>query len=121
MHHDRLQQFVVIDYSKEMVVLAVVEKDSEEMIVGMGQYNVDEATLSGEVAFVVRDDYQRQGIATELLVYLTYLARRNGLHGFMAEVLMENKAMLSIFKKAGFVVEKAESGDYVLYLSFKES
>jgi RimJ/RimL family protein N-acetyltransferase len=122
MHHDRLQQFVVIDYSKEMLVLAVIEKDGEEMIAGMGQYYIDEATHAGEVAFVVRDDYQKQGIGTELLAYLTYLAKKDGLHGFTAEVLMDNMSMLVLFEKMGFTIERrAEAGVYELKMSFKEA
>ena len=121
MHHDRLQQFVVIDYSKEMVVLGVIEKDGEEMIVGVSQYHIDETRHTGEAAFVVRDNYQNQGIATQLLGYLTYLAKKAGLYGFTAEVLMENKSMLRVFKKMGFVIHRiAEAGVYELNMSFKE-
>ncbi len=121
MHHERLQQFVVIDYSKEMLILAVIQKDNEEIIVGMGQYHIDEIRHTAESAFVVRDDYQNHGIATELLAYLTYLAKKGGLYGFTAEVLMENKAMLIVFKKMGFTVERiAEAGVYELHMSFKE-
>ena len=122
MHHDRLQQFVVIDYSKEMLILAIIEKDSEEIIVGLGQYHIEEATHTAESAFSVRDDYQNHGIATELLRYLTYLAKKDGLHGFTASVLMENKPMLKVFEKMGFVIERiAEAGVYELNMSFSES
>ena len=121
MHHDRLQQFVVIDYSREMVILAVMEEAEKEIIVGVGQYCIDEAANTGEVAFVVRDDYQKQGIATELLAYLTFLAKKAGLHGFTAEVLIENKSMLMLFEKMGFNIGKgAEGGVYQLKKSFKE-
>src|SRR5208337_2391402 len=102
--------------------LAVMEKDGEEMMVGMGQYHIDETTHTAEAAFAVRDDYQGQGIATELLAYLTYLAKKEGLYGFTAEVLMENKPMLKVFEKMGFVIERiAEAGVYELNMSFKES
>jgi GNAT superfamily N-acetyltransferase len=58
------------------------------------------------VAFAVRDDYQGQGIGAELLSLLTYLARRQGLLGFTAEVLDENATMLHVFEKGGFETEK---------------
>jgi RimJ/RimL family protein N-acetyltransferase len=91
MPHERLQEFVIIDYSKDMVILAVISRGETEQIVGVGQYGVLESTHSAEVAFAVRDEYQNKGIGSELLRYLTYLAQRQGLHGFTAEVLMENK------------------------------
>ena len=106
MPHERLQKFVVIDYTKEMVILVVVQKEDKEEVYGMGQYFIDENRHTAEVAFVVRDDYQNQGIGAELLDYLTYLAKRKGLHGFTATVLMDNKPMLMLFEKAGFVIEQ---------------
>ncbi|MGC8580066.1 MAG: GNAT family N-acetyltransferase [bacterium] len=120
MPHDRLQKFVVIDYLKEMVILAVEKKDDREIILGMAQYIINPDNNTAEVAFVVRDDYQNKGIGTELLSYITYIAKKNGLHGFTAALLIENKHMLHLFEKAGFSVEKrAEGGMYELKLSFK--
>ena len=51
MPHERLQDFVIIDYSREMVILAVFQQDEIEEVVGVGQYGIDEATHSAEVAF----------------------------------------------------------------------
>lgn len=56
------------------------------------------------------DDYHNKGIGTELLSYLTYLAKKQGLLGFTAGVLMENRAMLRVFEKAGFYTEKRSVG-----------
>jgi acyl-CoA hydrolase/RimJ/RimL family protein N-acetyltransferase len=121
MHHDRLQKFVVIDYTKEMMILAVIKSMEKEIIIGIGQYLIDETSHMAEVAFVVRDDYQKRGVGSELLSYLTYLAKKNGLHGFTAEVLVDNRAMLSLFDKTGFVIEKrADEGVYELKMSFRE-
>jgi acyl-CoA hydrolase/GNAT superfamily N-acetyltransferase len=121
MHHDRLQPFVVIDYTKEMVILAVLQHEEAETIVGMAQYLIDETNHTAEVAFVVRDDYQGKGIGATLLSYVTYLARKKGLHGFTAAVLMENTQMLQLFEKAGFNIEKrTDSGVYELMMSFRE-
>jgi acyl-CoA hydrolase/GNAT superfamily N-acetyltransferase len=121
MPHEQLQKFVVIDYTKEMVILASIVKNGREMIAGMAQYFIDEQTLTAEVAFVVRDDFQGQGIGAELLRYLTLLARRSGLHGFVATVLMDNKPMLQLFEQMGFIIERrAESGTYELRMSFRK-
>ncbi|MFI5293676.1 MAG: GNAT family N-acetyltransferase [Thermodesulfovibrionales bacterium] len=121
MHHDRIQQFVVIDYTKEMVILAAEQEGDKEVIAGMGQYFINENTHTAEVAFLVRDEYQGQGIGTELLLYLTYLAKKNGLHGFTAEVLEDNKPMLQVFENAGFEIEKhVEAGMYELAMSFRD-
>jgi len=121
MPHERLQDFVVIDYMAQVELLAVMGEEGKEEIIGAGQYAIDEATHAAEVAFAVRDNHHNQGIATELLSYLTYLAKRQGLLGFTAEVLVENKPMLHVFEKMGYDMEKkVESGVYELKMTFKK-
>jgi len=121
MHHDRHQSFVVIDYTKEMVILAVLEQEEKELIVGMAQYLIDANAHTAEVAFVVRDDYQGKGIGAVLLSHITYLARKSGLLGFTAAVLMENRPMLQLFEKMGFNIEKrTDGGIYELMMSFRK-
>ncbi len=121
MPHNRLQQFVAIDYTKEMIILAISKKEDKEVILGMAQYLIDKTENTAEVAFVVRDDHQNNGIGTELLSYITYIAKKNGLHGFTAALLMDNKHMLHLFEKAGFSIEKnAGGGIYELKMSFRD-
>ncbi len=118
--HERLQDFVIIDYTKEISILAITGSQENETILGLGQYGVDEATHTAEVAVAVRDDYQGRGIGSELLSYLTYLAKREGLLGFTAEVLVENRPMLQVFEQGGFdITRHAESGVYHLKMAFK--
>lgn len=120
MPHERLQDFVVIDYTREMVILAMVEQGERQIVVGVGQYGIDEQSHTAEVGLVVRDDYQNRGVGTELLVYLTYLAKRKGLLGFTADVLVDNQPMLHLFEKAGFELEKRrEAGVYELRMLFR--
>jgi RimJ/RimL family protein N-acetyltransferase len=65
-----------------------------------------------EIAFVVVDDYQGQGIGTILMRHLAALARDAGLKELIAEVLPENSAMLKLFKKFGFkTVERLPTSD----------
>jgi RimJ/RimL family protein N-acetyltransferase len=120
MPHERLQEFVVIDYTKEMVIVAVKESDGKEEILGVAQYGLDEASHAGEVGIVIRDDHQNQGVGTELLSYITLLAKKQGLLGFTAEVLTENKPMLHLFEKMGFDMDKRTGDDvYLLKMAFR--
>lgn len=119
MPHERLQEFVVIDYTKQMVILATISKGEKEKVIGVGQYFIDESNFVAEVSFAVRDEYQNKEVGTELLSYITYIAKRKGLLGFYAEVLVENRAMLHLFEKMGFNIEKRrEEGVYELRIMF---
>ena len=120
MPHERLQEFVVIDYSKEMVILAVRQDGPKEIVLGVGQYGINEQNHTAEVALVVRDDYQNKGIGKVLLKYLTELAKKQGLLGFTAEVFVDNVPMLHLFSEMGFEMEKqAEAGIYSLRMRFR--
>jgi RimJ/RimL family protein N-acetyltransferase len=116
MPHERLQEFVIIDYSQELVILATAVNREKEEVIGLGQYGIGREVHTAEVAFAVKDQYQNKGIGTELLNYLIYLGKRNGLLAFTAEVLYDNKPMLSIFEKAGFKIVSSGSGIYELHL-----
>ena len=121
MPHERLQEFVVIDYTKEMFILAIKKMDNKEEVLGLGQYSIYEDSLTAEAAFLVRDEWQNMGIGMELLSYLTYLAKKDGLSGFTAEVLRENTAMLHLFESMGFDIDKqSDSGMFELKMKFKD-
>jgi len=120
--HEVLQKLVIIDYTKEMAILAMVPKGETEEIAGVGRYYVDESKHSAEVAFAVKDSYHDNGIGSELLAYLTYLAKRQGLLGFTAEVLSDNQPMLHVFEKGGFDLEKRSyAGLWELKMTFREN
>ncbi len=118
--HEWLQEFVIIDYTRQMEILAVTPQGEREEVIGVGQYALDQTAHTAEVGFAVRDHYQNKGVGSELLSYLTFLARRQGLLGFFAEVLVENKPMLHLFDKMGFEIERRrEEGVYELKMMFK--
>jgi RimJ/RimL family protein N-acetyltransferase len=121
MPHERLQEFVIIDYTKEMAILATVRDGEKEEIAGLGQYTINAEQHTADVAFVVRDAYQNKGVGTELLAYLTQLAKRAGLLGFTAEVLVENRPMLHVFEKLLTVQKTIDSGVYYLTMDFASS
>jgi len=117
--HKKLQEFSIIDFTQELVLLAVTEENHQEKVLGVGQYAIDEPSHTAEVAFVVRDEHQNHGIGTELLAYMTYLAKKQGLLGFTAEVLTHNRPMLHLFEKMGFQIAKRMSeGVYELEMIF---
>jgi GNAT superfamily N-acetyltransferase len=118
--HDFLQKFVIIDYTKKMVILAVNQEEGKEEIIGIGQYWIEEAIHTADIALAVRDDYQNKGVGYQLFSYITFLAKKQGLLGFTGSVLMENDPMLRLCRKMGFHIEKTGSaGVYDLKMTFR--
>ncbi len=113
------KHFVVIDYTREMVILAVRRYLGQEVVAGMAQYCIGKNTLSAEVSIVVRDDFQNKGIGFELLSYLVTVAKGEGLHTFTADVLPDNTPVFRLIEKLGLEYDrKWDSGliHIVIYL-----
>jgi RimJ/RimL family protein N-acetyltransferase len=93
--------FMNIDFSNHVALVAVANEDGRPVIIGGGRYIVVEPGQA-EIAFVVIDAYQGQGVGTLLMVHLAAIARGAGLKELIAEVLPENTAMRKVFSKFGF-------------------
>jgi GNAT superfamily N-acetyltransferase len=93
--------FLDIDFTNHVALIALAGEDGREIIIGGGRYVVTEPGKA-EIAFVVIDDYQRQGLGTSLMRHLAVIARSAGLNELIAEVLPENAAMRKVFNKFGF-------------------
>lgn len=115
----QIQNFVYIDHRKDVAILGTVPEAHGEDIIAVGRYYLDEKTNRAEVAFVVRDDWQRHGIGRFLFKHLATIAKRNGITGFVAEVLRENRRMQTIFNNCGFKVKSSlEEGAYSFQIDF---
>jgi GNAT superfamily N-acetyltransferase len=102
--------FLNIDFINHVALVAVVEAGNRAVIVAGGRYVVVRPGVA-EVAFVVVDDYQGQGIGAALLRHLATIARAAGLKELVAEVLPENIPMLKVFEKSGLKLStKREPG-----------
>lgn len=121
MPHSRRQEFVVIDYTKELNILACVKENDVERVVAMGQIIKNDETEMGEVAFAVLDEFHNMEIGTEMLRYLTEIAISDGLLGFTAEVLRENRPMLRVFEKLQLDMDRKLSEDiYEIVIRFEK-
>jgi acetyl coenzyme A synthetase (ADP forming)-like protein len=93
-------------------LIGLVDADGGERIGALAEYAVLRDPTTAEVAFTVADDLQGRGIGTRLLEQLARRAASVGVERFVAEVLAENRPMLSVFQDAGFdVTRRLEAGE----------
>lgn len=104
--------FLDVDFQNHVALIAELAEDGHPAIAGGGRYIVVRPG-EAEIAFMVVDAWQGQGIGSILMRHLAVLARRAGLKALIAEVLPENVAMLKVFKKFGFRVDPKPSRDAV--------
>jgi acetyl coenzyme A synthetase (ADP forming)-like protein len=95
------------------LVGVLADKADGERIVALAEYVRLRDPRVAEVAFAVADDQQGRGIGTRLLEQLAARAGEAGIEHFLAQVLPENAAMLSVFRDAGFEVARELGGGEV--------
>ena len=121
MPHNKMQEYVNVDYSHMMSVVALVGESDQESIIAEARYAKDEQNAFGDLAFVVDEKYQGIGIGSYLYEMLIRLARDRGLKGFTAEVLQANQNMLKVFENGPLPVNtRVENGLLRLTISFDE-
>jgi acyl-CoA hydrolase/GNAT superfamily N-acetyltransferase len=117
-----IQDFVYIDHRNDVTIVATLPEAHGEDIIAVGSYYLDPKANLAEVAFVVHDKWQNRGIGTFLLRHLIRIARRNGIRGFTAEVLADNKAMQAVFNKSNCKIATRFRGNVVSYeLDFEKT
>jgi len=115
--HEVVQkQWASVDYRKNMSIIGLVQKGGHKEIIAIGSYARDDDD-SAEVAFVVREDFQKMGITSYLLEVLEKIAKENHYKRFTATVLRENRAMLHVFKKKYPHARKSHSGGNEVLIS----
>ena len=93
--------FMNAEFLNHVALVAEIDDGGSRAIVGGGRYIVTQPGKA-EIAFVVIDDYQGQGLGTLLMRHLAVIARASGLKELIADVLPENTAMRKVFSKFGF-------------------
>ncbi len=101
---------VDVDYSDRFALVA--ETGDPPRIVAHAAY-VRGVGARAEVAFLVADELQGQGISTTLLAHLAAVAQRNGIETFTAEVMPSNHRMVQVFRDSGFPVEVQAGRDAI--------
>ena len=99
-----------IDYQHHMAFAVTTVVDGVEQFVGVGRYVVDSHKSTADIALVLADAWQGQGLGRRLLATLLEHAQTAGVREAVGVVLATNKAMLRLARSMGFAVT-AEPGD----------
>lgn len=80
-----------------------LSQDHHEQIAGVARYDRVPGIDVAEVAIAVVDDFQRQGLGSQLLSMLAAIAREHGIKTFTLIVLPENQSMLALLRRLGWI------------------
>jgi len=104
--HERLQRICFIDYDREMALAAEHRMEGgEPEIIAIGRLSRLRGRDEGEMAVLVDDRFQHQGLGTLLYQRLIEVARDEHLTTLHSTILSENREMQAICRKLGFYLE----------------
>ncbi|WP_028584311.1 bifunctional acetyl-CoA hydrolase/transferase family protein/GNAT family N-acetyltransferase [Desulfogranum mediterraneum] len=117
--HRHIQDFVYIDHRRDVCIVGTIPEAHGDQIIAVGRYYLNESTNMAEVAFIVRDNWQSKGLGSFFFQHLIKIAKGNGIAGFTAEVLRDNRRMQNVFNHSGLKVSsKIEEGVYSFEMEF---
>jgi acetyltransferase len=105
--HQELIRMCFIDYDRQMALVADYENPltRQHEIIGVGSFIKEHSTKNAEIALLVADQFQRQGLGTELLRRLIQIGRDEHLQRLTGDILVENQGMREICRKLGFYLQ----------------
>ena len=88
-----VERFTTVDHSSRVALIVLLAG----RIIGVGRFDVV-SEGEAEVAFLVEDKHQGRGIAQILLEHLAQAGRELGVERFVAEVLPDNRRMITTLR-----------------------
>jgi acetyltransferase len=95
-----------IDYDREMALLAVIQRDGQDLLIGTARYIDNFDDQSCEFAVVLGDAFQGLGLASYLMRRLMQVAADKGIRVMKGIVLAENKRMIEFCRHLGFTIQR---------------
>jgi acetyltransferase len=112
--HERLTRICFVDHDREIEL--VVERKTESgdrEIIAAGRVSKLHGRNEAELAALVRDEFQANGLGTELYRRMIGIAKDEGLDKVNSVMLGENREMRSLVVKQGFKLKVDLMGDLV--------
>jgi acetyltransferase len=108
-----LARYTLIDYDREMALVAVIKErhtaadgsvGEAERLIGVSRYITNPDQSSAEFSLAVADDFKGQGLGSRLMLSIIEIARSKGLVEIVGMILVNNTNMLRLMTHLGFAV-----------------
>ena len=118
---EMIARFTQIDYDREIALVAILEAEAGESLVGVARIINNPDARKAEFSVLVTDAWQGQGVGRELLSRCLAIAGNRKIELVEGYVLAENTGMLALCRKLGFKTSPVIGlGEYRLTMDLKE-
>ena len=115
--HEMLIRYTQIDYDREIAIIVETEEDGQKMMAGVVRLVADAYNETAEYAILIADQWQGLGLGNKLTDYILDIARERKIKNVYAEILNDNKIMLEMADKRGFVLKERFEDSVVMELN----
>ena len=120
--HERLTRICFNDYDREIALVVDRERPGGgHEILGIGRLSRTIEAGEADFAILISDEWQRQGLGTELMTKLVRIAEEEGLNRLSGSVMSGNSGMQKICRTAGLQLHRLPDGDYQADLMLPKS
>ncbi|NNF46025.1 MAG: GNAT family N-acetyltransferase, partial [Desulfofustis sp.] len=109
----QIERTFIIDYSKDMTIVAVEGEPGYERVLAVGEYYTNPENNLAEIAFSVQKEWQGRGLSSTVIRKLAEAAKENGIAGFSAYTSKDNERMIKLFHSLDYEVKIKGEGDMV--------
>ena len=109
----QIENTFIIDYIKDLTIVAVEGPPGFERILAVGEYYLNPETQMAEIAFSVVKEWQGRSLSTIVIRKLAEAAKINGIKGLTAYTSKENKRMVKLFNSLDYEVKMTTQGDMI--------
>ena len=118
--HEARVRYCNIDYDREVALVAEKVENGKRKLLGVSRLSIESDGKSGEMAFIIGDCWQGQGLGTKMVDYTLDLAKEKGVESVYAIMLQDNYRALSLTKKMGFKIDYLSDGTVKASLNLKD-
>ncbi|MBW2593464.1 MAG: GNAT family N-acetyltransferase [Deltaproteobacteria bacterium] len=119
---NEIEQKSQIDYVNNLTIVVVTGEFGFGKIIGVGEYLLEKAGNTAEIAFSINRKWQGKGLGRVLISKLSKAAMENGIANLIAYTSPQNRKMIELFKTLPYKITSIyEDGFVVLRCSFEEN
>jgi len=114
-----LKYFTEIDFDRHIALIVSLCDESESPI-AVGRYIAlaeGDGNDTAELALLVGEEYQRQGLGSILLNHLAHIAVTKGVSEFVCYIMPENRKMLNFLRRSNYPIHQSPVANSICRLS----
>ena len=108
--HEVRVRYCNIDYDREIAIVAELTEEGDRKILGVVRVILEPDRKTGEIAMIVADPWQGQGLGSKMTDYVIEICKDKKMETIYGIIMVDNKPAINLLRKMGFTIESTSDG-----------